>query len=92
VQCTDAALIVMPGDDNRSEFNHSLWSPVSQSTVRYFNEGGVENIVNALQFVAIFVSKQPTTTTPTSPSRWSLYRERVGNSMSLSGIGDNGVF
>ena len=55
VQRTGAALIVMPGDDllDPNLISHST---VPLSTVnqvwRYFTEGGVENIVNALQFVA----------------------------------------
>jgi len=75
VQCTDAALIVMPGDDVIDQFNHSLYSPLSavNQLWRYFNEGGVENIVNALQFVAnICLKTAYNPTTPTSPSRWSI--------------------
>ena len=55
VQRTGAALIVMPGDD-RVDPDLITHSTVPLSAVnriwRYFNEGGVENIVNALQFVA----------------------------------------
>jgi len=55
VQRTSAALFVMPGDD-RPDPDLITLSTVSLSAVnhlwRYFTEGGVENIVNALQFVA----------------------------------------
>ena len=54
VQRTGAALIVMPGDDlpDPNLISHSTvpLSAVNQ-VWRYFTEGGVENIVNALQFV-----------------------------------------
>ena len=55
VQRTGAALLVMPGDD-RVDPDLITHSTVSLSAVnqlwRYFTEGGVENTVNALQFVA----------------------------------------
>jgi len=69
VQCTDAALIVMPGDDVIDQFNHSLYSPLSavNQLWRYFNEGGVENIVNALQFVANICLKTAYNPLPPQP-------------------------
>jgi len=55
VQHTGAALIVMPGDD-RPDPNLISHSTLALGTVnqlwRYFTEGGVDNAVNALQFVA----------------------------------------
>lgn len=54
VQKTGAALIVIPGDD-RLDPELINYSTVALSTVnqlwRYFTEGGVENIIHALQFV-----------------------------------------
>jgi len=55
VQQTGAALVVLPGDD-RPDLDLMSHSTVSLTTVnhlwRYFTEGGVENFVNALQFIA----------------------------------------
>lgn len=55
VQRTGAALIVMPGDD-RPDPNLISHSTVSLKVVnqlwRYFTEGGVQNTVNALKFIA----------------------------------------
>lgn len=55
VQRTGAALIVMPGDD-RVDSDLITHSTVSLAAVnqlwRYFTEGGVENVVNALKFVS----------------------------------------
>ena len=55
VQQTGAALVVLPGDD-RPDLDLISHSTVSLTTVnqlwRYFTEGGVENFVNALQFIA----------------------------------------
>jgi len=55
VQRTGATLIILPGDD-RPDPDLLSHSTVSLATVnqlwRYFTEGGVENFVNALQFVA----------------------------------------
>jgi cobaltochelatase CobN len=55
VQQTGAALVVLPGDD-RPDLDLLSHSTVSLTTVnqlwRYFTEGGVENFVNALQFIA----------------------------------------
>ncbi len=55
VQETGAALIVLPGDD-RPDLDLVSHSTVSLTTVnqlwQYFSEGGIENFVNALKFVA----------------------------------------
>ncbi|MCA1991847.1 MAG: cobaltochelatase subunit CobN, partial [Coleofasciculus sp. S288] len=55
VQQTGAALVVLPGDD-RPDPDLLDYSTVSLATVnqvwRYFTEGGVENFVNALKFIA----------------------------------------
>lgn len=55
VQRTGAALIVLPGDD-RPDLDLVSHSTVSLTAVdqvwQYFSEGGVENFVNALKFVA----------------------------------------
>lgn len=55
VQATGAALIVLPGDE-RPDLDLISHSTVSLAAVnqvwRYFCEGGVENYVNALKFVA----------------------------------------
>lgn len=68
VQRTNAALIVISGDD-AFDPNLITHSTVPLSTVnqvwRYFIEGGVENIVNALQFVADACLQ--TTYTPAPP-------------------------
>jgi cobaltochelatase CobN len=54
-QQTGAALLVLPGDD-RPDFELMSHSTVPLAVVdrlwRYFTEGGVENTVRALQFVA----------------------------------------
>ncbi|WP_009633966.1 cobaltochelatase subunit CobN [Synechocystis sp. PCC 7509] len=54
VQKTGAALIVIPGDD-RTDPELITYSNVSLAIVnqlwRYFTEGGVENIIHALEFV-----------------------------------------
>jgi cobaltochelatase CobN len=55
VQQTGAALIVLPGDDRPDPdlISHSTVSLVAVNQVwRYLTEGGVENFVNALKFVA----------------------------------------
>jgi len=68
VQRTGAALFVMPGDD-RPDPDLITLSTVSLSAVnhlwRYFTEGGVENIVNGLQFAADICLK--TDYTPPAP-------------------------
>lgn len=54
VQRTGAALIVIPGDDvlDPHLIEHSTVSLTAVNQIwRYFNEGGVENVVNGLQFV-----------------------------------------
>lgn len=55
VQQTNASLIVLPGDD-RPDLDLVSHSTVSLAAVNhlwhYFTEGGVDNFVNALQFVA----------------------------------------
>ena len=55
VQETGAALIVLPGDD-RPDLDLVSHSTVNLTTVnqlwQYFSEGGIENFVNALKFVA----------------------------------------
>lgn len=55
VQNNKAELVILPGDD-RPDPDLISHSTVSLSTVnqlwRYFTEGGVDNIVNALQFIA----------------------------------------
>jgi len=54
VQRTGAALIVIPGDDvlDPNLIGHSTISLTAVNQIwRYFSEGGVENIVNGLQFV-----------------------------------------
>jgi len=55
VQRTGAALVIMPGDDrpDPSLMSHSNLSLATVNQLwRYFAEGGVENTVNALKFVA----------------------------------------
>jgi len=55
VQRTGAALVIVPGDD-RPDPHLMSHSTLSLATVnqlwRYFTEGGVENTVNALKFIA----------------------------------------
>ncbi|MFB2880428.1 cobaltochelatase subunit CobN [Floridanema aerugineum] len=54
VQQTKAKLIIMPGDDRPDSdlISHSNVSLVGVNQLwRYFNEGGVNNFVNALKFV-----------------------------------------
>jgi cobaltochelatase CobN len=55
VQQTGAALVVLPGDD-RPDLDLVSHSTVSLTVVnqfwRYLTEGGTENFVNALQFIA----------------------------------------
>ncbi|KAB8317475.1 cobaltochelatase subunit CobN [Tolypothrix campylonemoides VB511288] len=55
VQRNGTTLIVMPGDDaiDPNLISHSTLPLSTVNQVwRYFNEGGVENILNALQFIA----------------------------------------
>ena len=84
VQRTGAALIVMPGDDalDPDLITHSTvpLSAVNQLW-RYFNEGGVENIVNALQFVANICLKTAHAPPPPQPvPRVGLYpwQQQIG--------------
>ncbi len=52
---TGAALLVLPGDDRPDPdlISHSTVSLAAVNQLwRYFTEGGIENLVNALQFVA----------------------------------------
>lgn len=77
VQRTGVALIVMPGDDaiDPDAIAHSTISLAAVHQLwRYFTEGGVENAVHALQFVADICLK--TTYNPPLPQsvpRVSLY-------------------
>jgi cobaltochelatase CobN len=70
VQKTGAALIVIPGDD-RTDPELITHSTVALSTVnqlwRYFTEGGVENIIHALQFVCDCTLKNSTFFNPPPP-------------------------
>ncbi|HEY9873848.1 MAG TPA: cobaltochelatase subunit CobN, partial [Candidatus Obscuribacterales bacterium] len=55
VQRTGAALIILPGDDRPDPdlISHSTVSFAAVNQLwRYFTEGGIENFVNALKFVA----------------------------------------
>ncbi len=67
VQKTGAALIVIPGDD-RLDPELITHSTVTLSTVnqlwRYFTEGGVENIIHALEFVCDRTIKNSTYNPP----------------------------
>jgi cobaltochelatase CobN len=68
VQRTGVALIVMPGDDaiDPESIAHSTISLAAVNQLwRYFTEGGVENAVHALQFVADICLK--TTYNPPPP-------------------------
>jgi len=59
--------------------------------VALLQEGGVENIVNALQFVANICLKQPTTHYHPNQSLALVSIQEVGSELDvLSGIGDNG--
>ncbi|MBW4424850.1 MAG: cobaltochelatase subunit CobN [Nostoc desertorum CM1-VF14] len=91
VQRNGRTLIVMPGDD---AFDPDL---ISQSTVslgivnqvwQYFSEGGVENFVNALQFISdtcLLTAYNPAP--PRSVGRVGLYEWKVG----IEGVGDKGT-
>ncbi|MGK7876890.1 MAG: cobaltochelatase subunit CobN [Xenococcaceae cyanobacterium] len=57
VEQTGAALFILPGDDRPDPdlISHSTVSLAAVNQLwRYFTEGGIENFVNALQFVASF--------------------------------------
>ncbi|MBD1923303.1 cobaltochelatase subunit CobN [Microcoleus sp. FACHB-831] len=74
---TNAALIVLPGDD-RPEPELISHSNVSLSAAnqlwRYFTEGGVENFVNALKFVAnLWLEKDYNPAPPQQVPRVGLY-------------------
>lgn len=70
VQATGAALIVLPGDE-RPDLDLISHSTVSLAAVnqvwRYFCEGGVENYVNALKFVADISLNQSYNPPPPQP-------------------------
>jgi cobaltochelatase CobN len=74
---TNAALIVLPGDDRPDPelISHSNVSLSAANQLwRYFTEGGVENFVNALKFVAnIWLSKDYTLAPPQEVPRVGLY-------------------
>ena len=83
VQRTGAALIVMPGDDalDPDLITHSTvpLSVVNQLW-RYFTEGGVENIFNALQFISDFCLKTAHNPPPPQPvPRVGLYPWKQGS-------------
>ncbi len=79
VQQTGAALVVLPGDDRPDPdlMSHSTVSlTVVNQVWRYLTEGGVENVVNALKFVADVCLEQ--TYHPPAPKpvpRVGLYQE-----------------
>ena len=86
VEQTEAALFVLPGDDRPDPdlISHSTVSlGVVNQLWRYFTEGGVDNFVNALQFVAD--ACLGTTYSPPAPQivprvglyRWHEMKERV---------------
>jgi cobaltochelatase CobN len=79
VQQTGAALVVLPGDDRPDPdlMSHSTVSlTVVNQVWRYLTEGGVENVVNALKFVAD-VCLEPTyhPPAPKPVPRVGLYQE-----------------
>lgn len=81
VQQTGASLIVLPGDD-RPDLDLVSHSTVSLTAVNhlwgYFTEGGVENFVNALQFVAdICLGKNYHPPSPKQIPRVGLYSWQV---------------
>ncbi|MEH1925020.1 cobaltochelatase subunit CobN [Nostoc sp.] len=94
VQRNGRTLIVMPGDD---AFDPDL---ISQSTVplaivnqtwQYFSEGGVENFVNALQFISDSCLSTAYNPAPPQPiPRVGLYEWRMGTGDWGLGTGDWG--
>ncbi|MCC5669261.1 cobaltochelatase subunit CobN [Nostoc sp. CHAB 5784] len=95
VQRNGRTLIVMPGDD---AFDPDL---ISQSTVplgivnqvwQYFSEGGVENFVNALQFISdICLSTAYNPPLPRPIPRVGLYEWGMGSGEWEIGTGDWGL-
>ncbi|MEH2052809.1 cobaltochelatase subunit CobN [Nostoc sp.] len=95
VQRNGRTLIVMPGDD---AFDPDL---ISQSTVplaivnqiwEYFSEGGVENFVNALQFISDSCLSTAYNPAPPQPiPRVGLYEWRMGTGGWGLGTGDWGL-
>lgn len=86
VKRTGAALIVMPGDDalDPNLIGHSTvpLSAVNQLW-RYFTEGGVANVVNALQFVSDICLKTPYNPPPPQVvPRVGLYYWKAGGQVS----------
>lgn len=90
VEKTGAALIIMPGDD-RPDLDAMSHSTVSLTAVnqlwRYFTEGGAENFVNALKFVAdVCLGQTYNPPPPQAVPRVGFYRWEVGN----GGAGEQG--
>lgn len=78
VQRNGAALFVIPGDDRVDPdlITHSTVTlPAVNQLWRYFTEGGIENTVNALQFVADLCLKTAYSPSPPQPvPRVGLYQ------------------
>jgi cobaltochelatase CobN len=94
VQQTGAALVVLPGDD-RPDPDLTSHSTVTLTAVnqlwRYFTEGGVENFVNALKFIADVCLGQ--TYNPPAPQpvpRVGVYCWKVGSGEWGVGSGEEG--
>jgi cobaltochelatase CobN len=94
VQQTGAALIVLPGDDRPDPdlISHSTVSLVAVNQLwRYLTEGGVENFVNALKFVADVCLGQTHNPPPPQPvSRVGLYPWHIGTRDWGLGTGEEG--
>jgi len=94
VQQTGAALIVLPGDDRPDPdlISHSTVSLVAVNQVwRYLTEGGVENFVNALKFVAEVCLGQTHNPPPPQPvPRVGLYPWHIGTRDWGLGTGEEG--
>ena len=77
VQQTGAALVVLPGDDRPDPdlISHSTVTlTIVNQLWRYFTEGGVENFVNALKFVAdVCLGQSHNPPPPKSVPRVGLY-------------------
>jgi len=82
VQRTGAALIVMPGMTLVDLITHSTVPCQPLTNCGYFNEGGVENIVNALQFVANICLKTAHNPPPPQPVPRIGYITRDGETKS----------